>query len=153
MKLLLYFVAGLFRLQKDWMNKTNLCELQRVVTKISTIIALLIRNDDLKILLFFIFYYMLSSFCHELNNSDSTHPTNCSIFLISMAKWIWTSPLRIMEKFPCWNFFKTKQIWKNHFLQIKSSQISNQIFKFKFTLVPLILYYIYMLKIDNKLVL
>ena len=153
MKLLFYFVAGLFRLQKDWMNKTNLCELQRVVTKISAIIALLIRNDDLKILLFFIFYYMLWSFCHELNNSDSTHPPNCSIFLISMAKWVWTSPLRIMEKFSCWNFFKTKQIWKNHFLQIKSSQISNQIFKFKFTLVLLILYYIYMLKIDNKLVL
>ena len=70
------FVAGLFRLQKDWMNKTNLCELQRVVKKMSTFIALLMRNDGLKILSFFIFYYLLCSFCHKFNGSGFNPPTH-----------------------------------------------------------------------------
>ena len=61
--------------RKDWMNKTNISELQRAVKKMSTFIALLIRNDGLKILLFLIFYYMLCSFSHKLNGSGFNPPT------------------------------------------------------------------------------
>ena len=76
MKLSFYFVAGLSRLQKDLMNKANLGELQRVVKKISTFTALLIRNDGLKILSFLIFYYMLYSFSLKLNGPGFNPPTH-----------------------------------------------------------------------------
>ena len=39
-------------------------------------IALLIKNDGLKTLSFFIFYYMLCSFSHKLNGSGFNPPTH-----------------------------------------------------------------------------
>ena len=82
MKLLFYF-AGLSRLQKDWMNKTNLCELQRVVKKMSTSIVLLMIwkrwNNETMIWKFscssfFIIYH--AHFATSLTAQDSTHPAN-----------------------------------------------------------------------------